>query len=103
MTQAWSIWNEGNPKHLVDSLILESCSLDEVVRCIHVGLLCVQDDPNDRPLMSSVVSILENGVPALPTPKQPIYYAPRNHDSEKVGENIEHTVNDMSLTPPEGR
>ena len=56
--QAWNLWKEGKAGNLVDSSMAESCSPDEVSLCIHVGLLCVADDPTSRPLMSSVVSIL---------------------------------------------
>ncbi|OEL17111.1 putative inactive G-type lectin S-receptor-like serine/threonine-protein kinase SRK [Dichanthelium oligosanthes] len=79
LMQAWSLWKDGKTKDFVDSSIVETCSLDETSRCIHVGLLCVQDNPNARPLMSSVVSILENGDTSLPPPKQPVYFAERNY------------------------
>jgi hypothetical protein len=54
--QAWSLWKDGNADKFIDSSIAESCTLDEASQCVHVGLLCVQDNPNARPLMSSVGS-----------------------------------------------
>ena len=54
--QAWSLWKDGNAKEFVDSSIVDNCSLDETSQCIHIGLLCVQDNPNARPLISSIVS-----------------------------------------------
>ncbi|RDX79842.1 G-type lectin S-receptor-like serine/threonine-protein kinase SD1-1, partial [Mucuna pruriens] len=39
----------------------------------HVGLLCVQQRPEDRPDMSSVVLML-NGEKLLPNPKIPGFY-----------------------------
>ncbi|BAH94140.1 Os08g0179000, partial [Oryza sativa Japonica Group] len=48
--KAWSSWKDQNTKDLVDSSISGSCSLDEISRCIHLGLLCVQDNPNSRPI-----------------------------------------------------
>ncbi|XP_047064980.1 G-type lectin S-receptor-like serine/threonine-protein kinase At4g27290 [Lolium rigidum] len=57
---AWSLWKDGNMLNLVDSSIVEGCSLDEALRCIHIGLLSVQNNPNARPLMSWVVSSLDN-------------------------------------------
>ena len=38
---------------MVDLSIVESYISDEVLLCIHIGLLCVQDNPNDRPLLCS--------------------------------------------------
>jgi len=53
--QAWNLKKDGKIQDLVDPAIMENCPLHEVSRCIHIGLLCVQDSPNCRPLMSRVV------------------------------------------------
>ena len=66
--QAWNLWKDGNIEDLVGSSVKEDYSLDEVSRCIHIGLLCVQDSPNCRPLMSAVVFMLENKITPLPIP-----------------------------------
>ncbi|XP_021318960.1 G-type lectin S-receptor-like serine/threonine-protein kinase B120 [Sorghum bicolor] len=101
---AWNMWKEGKIEDLVDSSVMENCSPDEVSRCIHIGLLCVQDDPSCRPLMSVVVSMLENKTTPLPTPNQPTYFALRDsYRPEKAVDNKEFSVNDMSLTVLEGR
>ena len=50
---------------------MESCQTSEVQRCIQIGLLCVQEDPADRPTMSTVVALLGNESIALPPPRQP--------------------------------
>ncbi|GLU09098.1 hypothetical protein SLE2022_259740 [Rubroshorea leprosula] len=67
---AWRLWKEGNPSKLIDSFVMESCNLSEVLRCIHISLLCVQQHPEDRPNMSSVVFMLGNET-ALGQPKEP--------------------------------
>jgi len=59
----------------VDPILLESC-LDyepEVLRCIHIGLLCVQEDPQHRPTMSNVVVLLGSESMVLPQPRQPAF------------------------------
>lgn len=58
-------------KELVDSTLVNSCSMREVQLCIQVGLLCVQENPEDRPTMSDVLSMLENERTILPAPTQP--------------------------------
>ncbi|BAT09297.1 Os09g0550600 [Oryza sativa Japonica Group] len=100
---AWSLWMEGRAKELVDLNITESCTLDEALLCIHVGLLCVQENPDDRPLMSSVVSILENGSTTLPTPNHPAYFAPRKNGADQRRDNVFNSGNEMTLTVLEGR
>ena len=45
----------------------------EVLKCIHIGLLCVQANPADRPTMSSVVVMLANETISLPLPAEPAF------------------------------
>ncbi|KAK3165651.1 hypothetical protein QOZ80_1AG0036010 [Eleusine coracana subsp. coracana] len=69
---AWSLWNEGKCLELADETMNGSFNSDEVLKCIRVGLLCVQENPDDRPLMSQVLLMLATtDVASLPTPKQP--------------------------------
>lgn len=44
---------------MVDSSMKESYIIAEVLRCLHVSLLCVQQYPEDRPTMASVILMLE--------------------------------------------
>ena len=57
----------------MDPVITQSCDPDELLRCIHIGLLCVQEDPVDRPTMSSVVVMLASDSIKLPQPTQPAF------------------------------
>nr|XP_023904503.1 G-type lectin S-receptor-like serine/threonine-protein kinase CES101 [Quercus suber] len=72
---AWQLWNEGKSLELIDPTILkESCHPFEALRCIHIGLLCVQDQAKDRPTMPDVVSMLSNETLKLSSPKQPAFF-----------------------------
>ncbi|CAL5335848.1 unnamed protein product [Camellia sinensis] len=74
---AWRLYNENRSLELIDEPQRDSCYLTEVLRSIHVGLLCVQQRPEDRPTMSSVVLML-GGEGALPQPRKPGFFAERN-------------------------
>ncbi|KAM0827458.1 hypothetical protein ACQ4PT_068180 [Festuca glaucescens] len=88
---AWSLWKDGNMLDLVDSSIAEGCSPHEALRCIHIGLLSVQDNPSARPHMSWVVSSLVNHAIALPQPKEPRCFGHRsNYGTDGVGESHEY-------------
>ncbi|CAA7405641.1 unnamed protein product [Spirodela intermedia] len=63
----WRHWEEGNPIQLLDRGIYEGCSAEEVLRRIHIGLLCVQRDPLERPSMSLVVVMLSSHSTSLLT------------------------------------
>jgi hypothetical protein len=103
LLQAWKLWNFGNASELVDSTVADSCVLDEALLCIHVGLLCVQDDPDARPLMSSVVSILENGSVSLPIPDQPAYFAERSSKTGAKSDDVDNSRNSITMTVLQGR
>ncbi|CAL5014691.1 unnamed protein product [Urochloa decumbens] len=100
---AWNLWKDGKTENLVDSSVKENCPLDEVSRFIHIGLLCVQDSPDCRPLMSEVVSMLENKTIQLPIPTQPMYFARRDVEPGRNGNNRAFSLNDMGFTELEGR
>ncbi|CAD6333406.1 unnamed protein product [Miscanthus lutarioriparius] len=48
----------------------------EMLRCIHVGLLCVQEDPHLRRSMASVVVMLNSRSITLPAPNAPAFAMP---------------------------
>ena len=65
---------EGRPFDLIDVHLMDSYdNLQEVLRCINVGLLCVQQHPIDRPDMPSVILMLSSER-ELPQPKPPGYF-----------------------------
>ncbi|VAH40463.1 unnamed protein product [Triticum turgidum subsp. durum] len=100
---SWNMWKEGRADELPDSTIMDACSLDEVMLCIHLALLCVEENPDDRPLMSYVVFVLENGSTTLPDPNRPAYFARRRIEMEQIREDIQTSVNSFTLTEIEGR
>ena len=54
---------------LIDPVVREYCPITEVMRCIHIGLLCVQEDPTDRPITALVVIMVSSDSPTLPLPQ----------------------------------
>ncbi|CAK7338301.1 unnamed protein product, partial [Dovyalis caffra] len=68
---AWRLWKDGKALELI--VAGESCNLSEVMRCINICLLCVQQHPDDRPSMASVVWML-GGENTLPQPKKPGFF-----------------------------
>ena len=79
--QAWKLWKEDKAYDLMDQTLRETCKADEFLRCVNVGLLCVQEDPNDRPTMSNVVFMLGSETATLPIPKQAAFVVRRSLSS----------------------
>ncbi|KAK1390415.1 Receptor-like serine/threonine-protein kinase [Heracleum sosnowskyi] len=73
---AWKCYNEGKFSGLIDEVSLESRNGMKVLRVIQIGLLCVQQDPIDRPVMSEVVLMLSSNM-KLPHPKKPGFFVER--------------------------
>ncbi|KAJ4953699.1 hypothetical protein NE237_030531 [Protea cynaroides] len=97
---AWKLWNEDLGRELIDQTIVKSCNPSEAMRCIHIGLLCVQDYVVDRPTMSKVVFMLSTDT-TLPAPKMPVYIQDKNFIS-LYGSDA-YSVNECSMTGIESR
>lgn len=81
IAQAWRLYKNGKQLELLDSTITNTYVPSEVNRSIHVGLLCVQKYPEDRPDMTMVVLMLGSDIP-LPEPRQPGFYTERRRPQE---------------------
>ncbi|KAL6135311.1 hypothetical protein ACLB2K_067539 [Fragaria x ananassa] len=70
----WELWIEGRGVEVIDASVRETCHINEALRCIHIGLLCIQDAPADRPTMSLVIHMLEaEEAASLPPSKEPAF------------------------------
>ncbi|KAK4594733.1 hypothetical protein RGQ29_018441 [Quercus rubra] len=102
---AWDLWQEGKGLELVDPTIRESCVEYQVLRCIHVSLLCVEDGAIDRPTMLDMLSMLTNESTQLPLPKKPAFSIRRKSIVANIPnkEPEVYTVNDLSITDMDPR
>ncbi|CAL1358329.1 unnamed protein product [Linum trigynum] len=104
---AWKLWKEGTPIELMDPTLKGSCiSEDQVLRCINVGLLCIEYNAYDRPAMPEVISMIIGEVPQLPMPKQPAVtmMRPRStKESSSTGESETCSNNKVTITNISGR
>lgn len=91
----------------MDNLIMETCSAtEEVLKCIHIGLLCIQQDPTDRPSMSSVVMMLTSDATTLPEPMNVFGFLFRRTASESnriTDEDQICSANELTITDLEPR
>ncbi|KAI9079132.1 hypothetical protein K1719_038858 [Acacia pycnantha] len=95
---AWRMWNEGVPLKFVDEHLEDSYIESEVLRCIHISLLCLQYHADDRPDMTSVVIML-NSDGVLPEPKEPGFLLesiPIRGESSNKNTNL--SCNEISIT-----
>ncbi|GLT45637.1 hypothetical protein SLA2020_194560 [Shorea laevis] len=103
---AWKLWNEDNVLAMVDKLVSDPCHRREILRCIHVGLLCVQEMAKDRPIMSTVISMLNSEIVDLPSPKQPAFILKQiATNAESSCQHGQHrcSINNVTVTSVQGR
>ncbi|CAI9773617.1 unnamed protein product [Fraxinus pennsylvanica] len=101
---AWELWMEKRVLELMDSRLDDSSSKNKIVRCINVGLLCVQDQAKDRPSMTEVVSMLTNDSARVPVPKQPAFFIESGAREGELETNlVNNCTNVMSITVMEAR
>ncbi|KAL2495213.1 G-type lectin S-receptor-like serine/threonine-protein kinase [Forsythia ovata] len=103
--KVWDLWKEDRALDIVDSSLDNSYEeANKVLRCIHVGLLCVQEYAPHRPTMSEVIFMLCNET-TLPYPKQPAFvFKKASNTPYSSSASVENrSVNDMSITVVEAR
>ncbi|GMI79984.1 cysteine-rich RLK (RECEPTOR-like protein kinase) 26 [Hibiscus trionum] len=69
---AWRNWEAGTALDVVDPCLREGSRTD-LMRCIHIGLLCVQKNLAQRPNMASIVLMLTSYSSTLPLPSEPAF------------------------------
>ncbi|KAF7149777.1 hypothetical protein RHSIM_Rhsim02G0113600 [Rhododendron simsii] len=114
ISYAWKKWRQGKASRLIDETLVDG-SKSEKMRCIHIGLLCVQENVAKRPTMAAVVLMLNDFSTSLPLPSKPGFFVgsstepdtalgnrfppvTSSHHSEEQPVNV--SVNEASITDP---
>ncbi|XP_038882730.1 LOW QUALITY PROTEIN: putative receptor-like protein kinase At4g00960 [Benincasa hispida] len=104
----WNNWRAGTTTNAIDST-LNVGSRIEMIRCIHIGLLCVQENVANRPTMTSVVTMLSSSSLTLPIPSKPAFFMHSITNGSKTmlaldetnhskTTSFQHSTNDASIT-----
>ncbi|PNT74971.1 hypothetical protein BRADI_1g25487v3 [Brachypodium distachyon] len=73
LNNVWEHWTRGNVIELIDPSLGNHPPIDQMLKCIHVGLLCVQRKPGSRPAMSSVNIMFSSHTVRLPSLSRPAF------------------------------
>ncbi|RZB43803.1 Cysteine-rich receptor-like protein kinase 26 [Glycine soja] len=92
---AWRNWKNGTATNIVDPSLNDG-SQNEIMRCIHIALLCVQENVAKRPTMASIALMFNGNSLTLPVPSEPAFGV----DSKSTNKSIEYSVDDSSITEP---
>ncbi|KAI3439811.1 DRMBL domain-containing protein [Psidium guajava] len=103
LTHAWNLWNDNKGLHLMDQVLHETYKRDQVLKCINVALLCMQEDPSDRPTMSNAVFMLGSETASLPVPKKPAFAVRIGISTTASSSSIPGLSSVLSTTVEQGR
>ncbi|KAH6834936.1 hypothetical protein C2S53_010261 [Perilla frutescens var. hirtella] len=98
---AWKLYKEGRSSELVDPSLDGQYEYAEFEKSMKVGLLCVQQNPEDRPNMSSVVWMLGNEG-EIPEAKHPGFFTERDMVAAPHNSSAS-TINQLTITMPHPR
>ncbi|XP_042035329.1 G-type lectin S-receptor-like serine/threonine-protein kinase At1g11330 [Salvia splendens] len=102
---AWELWRKDSALELMDPMLREeSCVLEQLQKCIHIGLLCVENHAVDRPTIEDVLSMLKNETATLPMPKNPSFIT-RNSVFQQTDKATpqQSSENQVTLSQMQGR
>ncbi|KAK7287347.1 hypothetical protein RIF29_00619 [Crotalaria pallida] len=94
---AWKLWKEGNILSLIDPEICDPCFENNILRCIHIGLLCVQELTKERPAISTVVLMLISEITHLPPPRQ-VAFVQKPNSSSSASSQKSHASSNNNVT-----
>ncbi|KAE8724426.1 Cysteine-rich receptor-like protein kinase 6 [Hibiscus syriacus] len=100
---AWKLWSKGEAMELIEEHLLKLSVPTEVLKCIQIGLLCVQADPVDGTTVATVVAMLGKDTITMTLPAEPAFYVRRivaeqiqPNASDRICSVIEVTISYMS-------
>lgn len=77
----------------MDPSLDDSDSSCKLIKCLQIALLCVQENPNDRPSMLEVSSMLKNETSDIMSPKKPAFSKLADKDGDTIV-----TFNDTTIS-----
>ncbi|CAL5083308.1 unnamed protein product [Urochloa decumbens] len=100
LSLVWEHWTMGTLVEIMDSSLSSLAPRDQMLKCIHIGLLCVQDDPAERPLMSTVNVMLSSSTVTLQAPSRPAFcIAKSGFNSDMYSEGYPGASHSVSRSP----
>uniref|UniRef100_A0A2C9U7B5 Gnk2-homologous domain-containing protein n=1 Tax=Manihot esculenta TaxID=3983 RepID=A0A2C9U7B5_MANES len=100
---AWKHWSEGTALHVLDETLIDSYSKNEVMRCIQLGFLCVQENPAERPTMGTILLCHSSNASKIS-----IFYSETNQWKElgshqTTNKSMPYSVDEASITEVQPR
>ncbi|OMP06448.1 hypothetical protein COLO4_08121 [Corchorus olitorius] len=104
---AWLHWTNGTALEIIDPSLGDQWPRFEVLKCIHIGLLCVQEAAADRPTMSEIIMMLSSYTITVAAPLRPAFFVSTGNfstdsaldsGSSRTGDSRERSANDITIS-----
>ncbi|XP_014501568.1 G-type lectin S-receptor-like serine/threonine-protein kinase At4g03230 isoform X2 [Vigna radiata var. radiata] len=100
---AWNLWSENKILDLMDSSLGESYNENQFFKCAVIGLLCIQDEPSNRPSMSNVLYMLDVETTTMPIPTHPTFFMNKRYSSSASSSSKPETILQFDSSYEQGR
>ncbi|KAI5004349.1 hypothetical protein ZWY2020_031592 [Hordeum vulgare] len=95
----WQLFDKESWSELIDVALLPDIHSIEMMRCINIALLCVQENAADRPTMLDVIAMLSNKTMILQKPKHPAYFSLSTAGNKEAPTTTQScSVNDVTIS-----
>ncbi|XP_064975154.1 cysteine-rich receptor-like protein kinase 44 [Musa acuminata AAA Group] len=105
LSYAWERWTAGRGFEILDPVLGIQFPSSDMLKCIKIGLLCVQEKPVDRPNMSTVEVMLNSDSVSLPAPSRPAFCVGKSSMDPNSNKSIlgtkNQTTQSVTMSPNE--
>ncbi|KAJ6673357.1 RECEPTOR-LIKE SERINE/THREONINE-PROTEIN KINASE SD1-8 [Salix viminalis] len=91
---------------IMDPSLDDTFSSCKLIKCLQIALLCVQENPADRPSMLEVSSMLRNETAIVTIPQRPAFSVRTDKDDKNRRDRLHLeicSVDDATITQAVGR
>ncbi|TVU16911.1 hypothetical protein EJB05_32914, partial [Eragrostis curvula] len=98
MSLVWEHWTARTSKGLLDPFLSCQAPQDQILKLVNIGLLCVQDSPVNRPMISTGNVMLGSDSISLQAPSRPTFCIPEMQANLDVQSKAIASPNEVSVT-----
>uniref|UniRef100_A0A6N2MIB4 non-specific serine/threonine protein kinase n=1 Tax=Salix viminalis TaxID=40686 RepID=A0A6N2MIB4_SALVM len=106
LEHAYELWKDGRGMEIMDPSLDDTFSSCKLIKCLQIALLCVQENPADRPSMLEVSSMLRNETAIVTIPQRPAFSVKTDEDDKNRRDRLHLeicSVDDATITQAVGR
>ncbi|KAG5225972.1 cysteine-rich receptor protein [Salix suchowensis] len=89
---AYELWKDDRGMEIMDPSLDDTFSSCKLIKCLQIALLCVQENPADRPSMLEVSSMLRNETAIVTIPRRPAFSVKTDEDERNRGDRLHSEI-----------